>query len=228
MFASYDDAVKYAAGNRRDPDERHLFAHSYVGQIITVYEDGVVSVYKIEEDKSLTKIDNADVLAQIADIQDEIEAIWEEIHHHPIPPTTGSITSYTCSNSCLDSYQKWAVGNDIREILLANGDIVAEVGTNIYPLVAPEKVDGNFIVYAREKYAKEEVKMGVYEDVARVALSVVSNDYDEAIYIAALLDNALSGKHIKSDGTIIRIKLVDSSEAFEDLKYIETLLFEVK
>lgn len=227
MFSSYDDAVKYAAGNRRDPDERHLFASSYVGQIITVYEDGVVSVYKIEEDRSLTKIDNADVLAQIADIQDEIAAIWEEIHHRPVPPT-GSITSYTCSNSCLGSYQKWAVGNDIREILLANGDIVAEVGTNIYPLVAPENVDGNFIVYARDKYNKEEVKMGIYEDAARVALSVVSDNYDEAIYIASLLDDALSGKHKKPDGTVLRIKLVDSTETFEDLKYIETLLFEIK
>lgn len=57
MFASLEDAQKYAAGNRRDPDTRKLYTKSYVGQILTVYENGVVSIYKINEDKSLTRID---------------------------------------------------------------------------------------------------------------------------------------------------------------------------
>lgn len=64
MFASYADAQNYAKGNRRTPDERRLFGTSYVGQIVTVYENGVVSVYKIEEDRTLTRIDD-NIIKQI-------------------------------------------------------------------------------------------------------------------------------------------------------------------
>lgn len=56
IFASYEDAVKYAKGDAADPDSRALYATSYVGQIISVYEDGKVNVYKIEEDRSLAGI----------------------------------------------------------------------------------------------------------------------------------------------------------------------------
>lgn len=56
IFASYEDAVKYAKGDSADPDSRALYATSYVGQIISVYENGEVSVYKIEEDRSLSGI----------------------------------------------------------------------------------------------------------------------------------------------------------------------------
>ena len=53
MFSSYVDAQKYAAGDVNDPDSRGLCGTSYVGQLITVYENGVVSVYKIGENRSL-------------------------------------------------------------------------------------------------------------------------------------------------------------------------------
>lgn len=56
IFSSYADAVKYAKGDAEDPDSRALYATSYVGQIISVYEDGKVKVYKIEEDRSLSGI----------------------------------------------------------------------------------------------------------------------------------------------------------------------------
>lgn len=59
LFATYADAVKYAAGNTTDPDSRGLCGSSYVGQIITVYEDNVVSVYKIDADRSLKPIGGA-------------------------------------------------------------------------------------------------------------------------------------------------------------------------
>lgn len=56
MFSSYADASKYAAADPQDPDSRGLFGTSYVGQIITVYENGVVSVYKIGEARDLQPV----------------------------------------------------------------------------------------------------------------------------------------------------------------------------
>lgn len=59
LFSSYEDAVKYAAGNRQDPDSRGLCGVSYVGQTITVYENGVVTDYKINADRTLSKAGSA-------------------------------------------------------------------------------------------------------------------------------------------------------------------------
>ena len=59
LFSSYADAVKYAAGNTANPDSRELCGTSYVGQVIVVYENSKVSVYKIEEDRSLKEVGTA-------------------------------------------------------------------------------------------------------------------------------------------------------------------------
>lgn len=56
MFNSYTDALKYAQQNRRNPDERRLYKASYVGQVITVYEDGVITQYKINEQRGLDRL----------------------------------------------------------------------------------------------------------------------------------------------------------------------------
>ena len=65
MFSSYEDAVEYALGLYKKDGERRASAHdsrklagtSYVGQIITVYEDGVITHYTIKEDRSLDPVD---------------------------------------------------------------------------------------------------------------------------------------------------------------------------
>ena len=59
LFASYADAVKYAAGNSADPDSRELCGTSYVGQIITVFENDVITVYKIEANRTLAEVGRA-------------------------------------------------------------------------------------------------------------------------------------------------------------------------
>lgn len=66
IFYSYEDAVKYAAGNLEDPDSRNLCSTSYVGQIIsvlTVSDDTVTKaeVYKIDKDRTLTSLDSMPV-----------------------------------------------------------------------------------------------------------------------------------------------------------------------
>lgn len=45
IFSSYEDALKYAKGD--GSDERGLGKTSYLGQVIAVYEDDLVSIYKI-------------------------------------------------------------------------------------------------------------------------------------------------------------------------------------
>lgn len=131
-------------------------------------------------------------------------------------------------NTALNSYQKWRVGNDIRSILLKNEDIVNQVGTNIYPIIASENTIGDFIVYVRNKYSKSAVKMGVYSDECEVAVLGISDNYDSAIALASKIDNALVGLHTLDNGVKIQITLVDSTETYDDDKYIETLVFNIK
>ena len=54
IFSSYDDAVLYASGVGND--SRGLGKTSYVGQILTVYENDEVNVYKINPDRSLEPV----------------------------------------------------------------------------------------------------------------------------------------------------------------------------
>ena len=134
----------------------------------------------------------------------------------------------SCYNTGCQSYQKWFVGNDMRAILLADSAVTAQVGSNIYPCVASENTDGDFIVYSRQKYAKLDTKMGVYSDECEVAVVGISDNYDRAIELASKIDNALTGYHIVGDNVRIKIELKDSTEVFDDNKYIETLLFSIK
>ena len=131
-------------------------------------------------------------------------------------------------NSALNSYRKWYIGNDIRDILLADEAVYNQVGNHIYPIVASENTVGDFIVYSRQEYSKTSVKQGVYQDDCKVAVVVVSDNYDNAIALADKIDAALTGTHTINEGVDIDITLFDSSETYEDNKYIETLLFSIK
>ena len=131
-------------------------------------------------------------------------------------------------NTGLNSYQKLFIGNDIRAILLNDEEIVKQVGSNIFPLIAPETTEGDFIIYIRNKYNKSAVKMGVYQDECEVAVVGISDNYDSAIALASKIDNALSGQHTLEGGVRLQITLSDSTETFEDDKYIETLVFTIK
>lgn len=55
LFSSYQDAYDYAQGDGRDT--RQLGGTAYVGQIITVYENDEISVYKIIPNQRIKRID---------------------------------------------------------------------------------------------------------------------------------------------------------------------------
>ena len=57
MFASLVDAQNYAKGD--GSDSRALGGTSYVGQVISVYENDVVTIYKINADRSLGEVGKA-------------------------------------------------------------------------------------------------------------------------------------------------------------------------
>ena len=128
----------------------------------------------------------------------------------------------------LNSCQKWFIGNTIRDILVEDLDVSEQVGEHIYPLVAPENTKGDFIVYLRQRYGRESVKQGIYEDKCEVAVIAISEDYDRACELASNIDAALTGTHTTEDGCRVDILMKDSTETFEDNKYIETLVYSIQ
>ena len=128
----------------------------------------------------------------------------------------------------LNNCQKWYMGNVIRDILIADPDVYEQVGNHIYPIVAAENTKGDFIVYLRQKYTKLAVKQGIYQDECEVAVIAISDNYDDALRLAANIDAALTGTHTTEDGCRVDILLKDSTETFEDNKYIETLVYSIQ
>lgn len=69
MFSAYTDAEEYAKGDYIAPgesvpaphDSRKLASMSYIGQIITVYENDVVTAYQIDYNRTLKLLGNGTV-----------------------------------------------------------------------------------------------------------------------------------------------------------------------
>ena len=133
-----------------------------------------------------------------------------------------------CWNIGLNSFQKWNIGNIVRTILLNDSEIKKQVSSNIFPIVAPENTDGDFLVYRRVQYSKSAVKQGVYEDKCDLVVVAICDNYDNSIELASKIDNALTGKHTLENGIKLEIALSDSTEMYEDNKYIQTLIFTIK
>lgn len=117
------------------------------------------------------------------------------------------------------------VTNEIRSILLNNGDISAMVGRKVFPVIAPENTDGDFIVYQRDGFREEYTKMGVATQAPVVFVIAVSEDYERSQQLASLIYGALSGEW-KDPYMLIRLE--DSTEDFADKKYIQVLQFSIK
>lgn len=129
----------------------------------------------------------------------------------------------------LSACRKWYIGDAIRDILIADPDVYEQVGNHIYPIVAAENTKGDFIIYLRQKYGRSYVKQGIYEDECEVAVVAISENYDNAVKLASNIDAALSGRHTNDeDGCTVDIMLLDSTETFDDNKYLETLVFSIK
>lgn len=130
-------------------------------------------------------------------------------------------------SNCLGSFQKWYFGNYLRDILLADSEITDAIGTKIFPLVAPENTEGDFILYARKAYTRDRMQMGVYSDNATIQITVVSEVYDNAIWLASQVDRLLEGQH-QVEGIKFQVELADSDEEFLDNKYVEKLYYIAK
>ena len=123
---------------------------------------------------------------------------------------------------------KFNITTDIRKLLTANTGLTANVSSRIYPIVAPEGTVGDMVLYYRDQYSKEYTQMGIYSENCKVFLAIVSDNYDKSIQIVQLVNDIIEGVHTDSKGEKYECRLMDSTEDFQDFKYLQILLFEIK
>lgn len=120
---------------------------------------------------------------------------------------------------------KLAITTEIRSILLDSKEITSLIGKKIFPVVAPLKTEGDFIIYQRDGYKQEYTKMGVSRQIPTVFVNAVSDDYEHSLELASLIYEALEGNFSDPDMTI---HLEDSTEDYSEGKYFQVLQFSVE
>ena len=120
---------------------------------------------------------------------------------------------------------KFKITTKIRAALLERQEIKDLVGEKIFPVMAPKDTPGDFIIYQRDEYSKEYNKMGIYSQSCKVYVNAISEDYDRSQELAYQINECLEGKHAEFN---MDVYLIDSTEDYEDGKYIQVLLFDIK
>ena len=120
---------------------------------------------------------------------------------------------------------KLKVTTEIRSLLLSSPAISALVQDKIFPLVAPTDTQGDFMIYQRDGYKTDYTKMGRYMDKPLVYINAVSDDYDRSQEIASAIYDWLEDDFINPT---MRIRLEDSTEDYEDGKFIQVLQFSIE
>lgn len=118
----------------------------------------------------------------------------------------------------------FGITTEIRGILLDSEDICNLIGRKIYPIVAPDGTEGDFIIYQRDGYKQEYSKMGVARQIPIVYVSIISDNYDRSNQIASIIYSVLEGSFKNPTMTI---HLEDSTEDYVDKKYVQVLQFSI-
>ena len=116
------------------------------------------------------------------------------------------------------------VTTEIRAIILSSKEITAIIGNKVFPIIAPEGTNGDFIIYQRDGYKQNDTKFGVALQIPIVNICVISEDYDRSQDLASLIYDSLSRKFNNPN---MVIKLEDSTEDYVDKKFIQVLQFSI-
>jgi len=114
---------------------------------------------------------------------------------------------------------------EIRSLLIADDTLKSLVGGKIYPIVAPEQTEGDFIFYQRDGIKESETKLGTSDMTAIVNIGVISESYERSQQISMAIYKCLEGNY---SGDVREIRLKDSTEDLVDKKYIQILQFTIK
>lgn len=120
--------------------------------------------------------------------------------------------------------KKFKAIKEIFSLLSNDPTIQTFVGDKIYPLVAPQDVEGDFIALRRDGYRRQDTKMGVAIQQSVFYVFVISEDYDRSLDIADVVYDVLEGDYPRD----LRIRMDDYTEEYVDQKFIQVLRFNLE
>lgn len=129
----------------------------------------------------------------------------------------------------IDLSRKWRSAQWVRTRLLDDEELRGRIGSRIYPVVAPS-TEGSYIIVYRSGYGRERSKHEEYRNTCYVEVVVFSDEYDESLSLAELVDRILDDgmpeiKVFEEDALAI---LDSSEEGYTDNKFYQQLSFEIK
>lgn len=146
LFSSLADAQLYAAG--KGDDSRKLGGTSYVGQLITVFENDVVTAYIIGADRSLQK------LAAASATEGDLEALFNKINE----VAKDLADEISARNEAVEGLQE--------EIEIVAGDLVEEIAR------AKAEEEAIRVAFAKaDASLKAELEGKITEEVNRAKLA---------------------------------------------------------
>ena len=80
--------------------------------------------------------------------------------------------------------KKFKAIRGILSLLSTDSTIRSYVEDKIYALIAPQDVEGDFIIIRRDGYRRQDTKMGVSLQASVFYVFVISDDYDRSLDIA--------------------------------------------
>lgn len=121
------------------------------------------------------------------------------------------------------------VGSVIKSLLLSKQEVVDRIKKEIHPIVAPSGTGFPFITYCRTSIAPTYTKdKRSLEDTSTVDVTVHAASYESSVEILRLVFDALQGYSGECNGIEVdEIRMVDSSEDFQDESYLQNMTFEI-
>ena len=185
MFSSYNDAVLYASGGA---DTRGLGGTSYVGQLIVVFENDVVTVYKINADRTIEALTsesgvNADVLDLQNQLNAEIKARKEAIDalDKTIDKTNGNFDiSITQTNGLFDS------------LTISDIHLTSDYSSVVYP-----EIDSTTFTSAKANDTLDVAIKTVDQNVATLVQEVLNNEEVVAAAITEIKESVGLNENLK-------------------------------
>ena len=232
IFGSYEDALKYAQGD--GSDLRGLGKTSYVGQIIAVYEDDVVSVYKISgkdimnpEDKSIVIKERG--LEELISRGDVHKLIADAILSDDFEVQTKKIISATSINSDL-IYNFEETTKDIiaNENIISNkvitDDKITIIGTPLAQIINPNN-DLNVTIDSStdlQTVLKLLLDKELYPSNIKFIEGTVTNTTDKPSVSANIVEGATVevGTHCTFNRiTVPNVAIVTTNRKLENIEY---------
>lgn len=120
------------------------------------------------------------------------------------------------------------IGKLIYATLQSSNDVVAKVGTRVFPIVAPNDTDFPFVVYTRTNtYPQNGTKDGWDGDVVSFEINIATSTYNEGAELADKIRDLFENCRISTtDLAIENIRMTSCSEAFNEDTYVQSLFFE--